>query len=187
MSQKTQTSSPEHQQLDSIMSIDAEQQRPSPPRNQPKEDQALQLLEDVGHTTTLSPESNARVLRKIDLRLLPILLGIYFLQQLDNPSLAYASVFGIIEKAHLHGQQYSWLGSVVYLAQLVAQPVVAYFLAKLPLGKFLAVSSVLCGIVLSCMTAAKTFVGLLICRMFLGMFEAMIGEFRWRQSRKMCN
>ncbi|KAL3415076.1 major facilitator superfamily domain-containing protein [Aspergillus fumigatus] len=137
-----------------------------------KKDDALQLIEQVGHSTVLTAENNARVLRRIDLRLLPVLLGIYFLQQLDKSTLSYASVFGLIEKAHLHGKQYSWLGSVVYVAQLVAQPLIAYILVKVPLGKFLAATTLLWGVSLTCMTAANTFPGLLVCRMFLGLFEA---------------
>ncbi|KAJ5364272.1 uncharacterized protein N7496_009985 [Penicillium cataractarum] len=140
----------------------------------PKQDQALQLIEDAGYSTTLTPENNKRVLQKIDLRLLPILLSIYFLQQLDKSTLSYASVFGLVEKAHLHGKMYSWLGSVVYLAQLIFQPVVSYLLVKVPMGKFMAASVLLWGISLSCMTAANSFAGLLVCRLFLGIFEAGI-------------
>jgi MFS family permease len=74
------------------------------------------------------------------------------------------------------GQDYSWLGSIVYIAQLVAQPMIAYFLVKLPTGKF-AASMVLCwGIVLSCMAVTKNFKGLLATRFLLGCFEASVGK-----------
>jgi hypothetical protein len=145
-------------------------------RDAVQRDLAVNLIEETGHTVILTPENNARVLRKIDLSILPLILGIYFLQALDKATLSYASVFGLIEKAHLHGLEYSWLGSVVYLVQLVAQPIVAYVLVKVPLGKFLAISVFVWGAVLSAMTAATTFPSLLICRMFLGVFEAGIGE-----------
>ncbi|KAL2822408.1 major facilitator superfamily domain-containing protein [Aspergillus granulosus] len=152
---------------------------PQPPQGEPlpdgqKKDKALELIEDVGYSTILTPENNKRVLRKIDLRLLPILLGIYFLQQLDKSTLSYGSVFGLIEDANLKGQEYSWLGSSIYLVQLVAQPAVAYILVKIRLGKFLAVMVFFWGISLACMTPAKTFGGLLACRIFLGLFEAGI-------------
>ena len=181
MSQEAKISQPKGQE-EFVEAIEPEQLRAvSPPHNndtgiQPKGDQALQLIEEAGHSNILTPENNAKVLRKIDLRLLPILLGIYFLQQLDKSTISYASVFGIIEKAHLHGQQYSWLGGSIYLAQLVFQPLVAYLLVKVPLGKFLAVSCLLWGIALSCMTAATNFGELLACRIFLGIFEAGIGS-----------
>lgn len=60
----------------------------------------------------------------------------------------------------------------MYVAQLVAQPAIAYFLVKFPLGKFMAATTLLWGISLTCMTAAHNFSGLLVSRLFLGIFEA---------------
>jgi hypothetical protein len=175
-------SQPKGQQEEFVETVEPGQPQATPPNNgtgtgnKPKGDQALQLIEEAGHSNILTPENNAKVLRKIDLRLLPILLGIYFLQQLDKSTISYASVFGIVEKANLHGQQYSWLGGSIYLAQLVFQPLVAYLLVKVPLAKFLAASCLLWGISLTCMTAATNFGELLACRLFLGIFEAGIGS-----------
>ncbi|KAE8442478.1 hypothetical protein EG329_003321 [Mollisiaceae sp. DMI_Dod_QoI] len=99
-------------------------------------DRAAELLQNNHERLIVSEADNKRILRKIDLMVLPIMLGVYFLQQLDKSTLSYASVFGLVEDAHLGGQDYSWLGSIVYVAQLVMQPVIAYFLVKLPTGKF---------------------------------------------------
>lgn len=109
--------------------------------------------------------------------LLPIMLGVYFLQQLDKSTLSYASVFGLVKDAKLGGQDYSWLGSVVYIAQLFMQPIIAYFLVKLPTGKF-AGAMVLCwGVTLSLMAIATNFNwGLFAARLFLGCFEASVGK-----------
>ncbi|GMF66912.1 unnamed protein product [Aspergillus oryzae] len=177
MSHHKATASREQGQDEHIESVEdsAHQDREHPAG--PGHDRALDLIADAGHSSVLTAENNARVLRKIDLRLLPILLGIYFLQQLDKSSLSYASIFGLVETAHLHGQQYSWLGAVVYLVQLVAQPFVAYILVKVPIGKFLACTTLCWGIALTCMTPANSFAGLLICRIFLGLFEAGIREY----------
>lgn len=135
-------------------------------------DRAKELLERVGHRIELTPENNKRVCRKIDMRVLPVILFVYFLQALDKSTLAYASVFGLIDDTGLVGDQYSWLGSCVYAAQLVAQPLVAWCLVKLPLGKFLAGTVFLWGAVLSIMPAAHNFGGLLAARTLLGLFEA---------------
>lgn len=57
-------------------------------------------------------ESEAkRVLRKIDLRILPILFVTYMLQYLDKNSLNFASVYGLAKGTGLKGQDYSWLGT----------------------------------------------------------------------------
>jgi hypothetical protein len=142
-------------------------------------DKAAELLHQADERVIVTPEENARILRKIDRTILPIMLAVYFLQGLDKATLSYASVFGLVKDAHLGGQDYSWLGSIVYVAQLVLQPAIAYFLVKLPTGKF-AAAMVLCwGIVLSFMALANNFQGLMATRFFLGGFEAAVGEFLW--------
>jgi MFS family permease len=108
------------------------------------------------------------------LAILPVLLTVYCLQSLDKTSLAYASVFGLIDHAHLVGDEYSWLGAIVYVAQLVWQPVVAYFLVKFPIGKFCATMVFCWGATLCGMAAARDFGGLMAARFILGSFEASV-------------
>lgn len=139
-------------------------------------DRAAEFVKAAGGPTTVTPEDNKRVLKKIDCIILPVILGIYFLQSLDKTALSYASVFGIIKDARLVGDQYSWLGAIVYLAQLVMQPAVAYFLVKLPIAKFTATMVLCWGAVLCFMGAAKNFGGLMATRFFLGAFEASVGK-----------
>jgi len=111
-------------------------------------DKAAELLQQAGQAVVVTPEENKRILRRIDLTILPIMLAVYFLQALDKATLSYASVFNLVKDAHLGGEDYSWLGSIVYVAQLVLQPVIAYFLVKLPTGKFAAVMVLCWGAVL---------------------------------------
>lgn len=139
-------------------------------------DRAAELLQNTHERIVVSEVDDKRLLRKIDWALLPIMLGVYFLQQLDKSTLSYASVFGLVKDANLRGQDYSWLGSIVYVAQLVMQPLIALLLVKLPTGKFAGVMVFCWGVVLSCMCVAKDFKGLLAARFFLGCFEASVGK-----------
>lgn len=91
----------------------------------------------------LSSETPFQIETKAAYKLTVNNAGVYFLQSLDKTALSYAAVFGLIEHTNLVNDEYSWLGAIVYVAQLVWQPVVAYFLVKLPTGKFLA-SMVFC-------------------------------------------
>lgn len=118
-------------------------------------------------------EEEKDVLRKIDTRVLPFMLGACFLQQLDKSSLSYTSVFNI--QADAHGKQYSWLGSVLYLAQLVFQPLGALLLVKLPTGKVISVAIFMWGVTMCSMAACKDFKSLLGLRFLLGSFESIIG------------
>ncbi|KAI1500410.1 major facilitator superfamily domain-containing protein [Biscogniauxia marginata] len=133
----------------------------------------LRQTEQGGRIIVL-PEEDQRVLRRIDVVILPIMLTIYFLQGIDKACLAYASVFGLIEDTGLVGDQYSWLGSIVYLAQLVMQPLLAWLLVRLPIAKFTSAMVLCWGITLACMAAAHNFGGLLAARFFLGSFEASV-------------
>ncbi|KAF5344336.1 hypothetical protein D9758_013240 [Tetrapyrgos nigripes] len=147
---------------------------PSTTKNVGAGDAALEILQDGSAHYEVSEEEDRRVLRKIDFWVMPVVLLVYFLQQLDKSSLSYTSVFGIVQATHLVGSQYSWLTSIVYLAQLVCQPISSYLLVKLPIPKFLFVNVFLWGAVVASTAAAHNFKGLVTTRFFLGVFEASV-------------
>ncbi|KAF6805799.1 allantoate permease [Colletotrichum sojae] len=157
--------------------VDQVENAPQPQGNH-RRDAAAELLGKSGaspeHRIIVTPADNKRVLRRIDMVILPLMLFVYFLQGIDKSTLSYASVFGLIEDTGLVGDQYSWLGSIVYLAQLVMQFPLAWLLVKLPIGKFTSCMVAFWGITLSCMAAAHNFGGLLTARLFLGAFEASV-------------
>ena len=115
---------------------------------------------------------------------------------MDKSSVSYAAVFNLQKEAHLVGIEYSWLSSVVYCAQLVCQPISGYALIVFPVKYWVMFNMTMCesflgstlflgrntqidghglGTVVTMVTASATnFVGLLLCRLFLGCFEATI-------------
>ncbi|KOS17466.1 putative transporter [Escovopsis weberi] len=143
------------------------------------QDAAAALLIKLGHSpdrpVAVSPAEDARILRRIDVALLPLMLAVYFLQALDKATLSYASIFGLIEDTGLTGDDFSWLGSVVFLAQLVMQVPLALALVKLPIGKFTSAMVLAWGVTLVAMTWARDFRQLMVARFFLGAFEACVG------------
>lgn len=94
------------------------------------------MLKQADQIVIVTLEDNPHVLLRIDWRILPLLLFTYCLQSLDKTTLGYASLFGLLEDTNLVGNQFSWLGSVVYIAQLIFQPVVAHMLVRFHIGKF---------------------------------------------------
>ncbi|KAF8895966.1 major facilitator superfamily domain-containing protein [Infundibulicybe gibba] len=136
-------------------------------------DAALVPFGDVPNRREITPEESARVLRKIDLWIVPVVLLVHLLLLLlDKSSLSYTSVFGVVEETGLAGSQYSLLNSIVYVAQLVWQPITSYLLVRLPIVKYLFFNVLMWGIVVACTSAATNFKGLLAGRFFLGIFEA---------------
>lgn len=51
-------------------------------------------------------------------------------------SFPFALFFAAYIGVDLVGRQYSWLGSIVYVAQLIWQPVSSYLLVRLPVAKY---------------------------------------------------
>jgi hypothetical protein len=142
-----------------------------------RKEKPVEILKQINNDVEFTLKEEKAVLRKIDIRILPLILFAYFLQQLDKSSLSYTSVFGIQQDAGLVGSQYSWLGSCLYLSQLVMQPLGAVLLVKYPTGKVISIAVMLWGLTLCGMVAARNFGGLLAARILLGSFEALIGEF----------
>ncbi|CAK4033125.1 MFS general substrate transporter [Lecanosticta acicola] len=122
----------------------------------------------------IDPSEEKRVLRKIDLRLIPVLWLIYLLQYLDKNGINYASVYGLEEGTKLHGQQYSWLSSIFYFGYLAGQFPASYLMQRLPIGKFLAYSTLAWGIILITTPACYNFAGIASNRFLLGFVEAAV-------------
>lgn len=56
-------------------------------------DEALKIIQ-AGETILLTPQDEKRLLRKIDLHILPMLCLVYGLNYLDKTSISYASIMG---------------------------------------------------------------------------------------------
>ncbi|RSH85367.1 hypothetical protein EHS25_004763 [Saitozyma podzolica] len=137
-------------------------------------DDAARLLAEAGGHVDYTPQDGKRILRMIDFYVcLPMCLT-YFIQQMDKSSVSYAAVFNLQTEAGLVGTQYSWLSSVVYVAQLVCQPLSSCALIVFPVKYWVIFNFAAWSVVTLCTSAAKNFTGLVVARLFLGMFEATI-------------
>ncbi|KAG9237942.1 putative MFS transporter [Amylocarpus encephaloides] len=126
------------------------------------------LIERV-HVTE---DDNKRIRKKTDKVILAILVWVYFLQILDKSVLGYGSIFGLKEDAHLVGNQYSLVGSIVPIAQLAWQPCSSVLIVKVPHRILMPVLVLGWGIAQAAMTGATSYSSLLATRFFLGLFEA---------------
>ncbi|KAI8948578.1 allantoate permease [Xylaria longipes] len=153
-------------------------------------DKAAKFISEHGEVA-FSYEDERAVLKRVDMRILPLLLGAYFFQQLDKSSLSYVSIFGIIQDANLTSHEYSWLGSILYFGQLAFQPLAAFLLVRLPTGKVIGTAIVLWGASEALLAACTNFGSLVAVRFLLGAFEALIApsciaitQMWWRRSEQ---
>ncbi|KAF2115221.1 major facilitator superfamily domain-containing protein [Lophiotrema nucula] len=147
-------------------------------------DAAMKAFENMdGQVIEISEETNKRLLRKIDLHLMPIMCVVYGLNYLDKTTLSYASIMGL-KLPHsddknksgigITGNQYSWLSSMFYFGYLAWEYPTNRLLQRLPLGKYSAFNIIMWGTVLACFAAVENYAGAIAVRFFLGVFEAAV-------------
>ncbi|KAF2162599.1 hypothetical protein M409DRAFT_68918 [Zasmidium cellare ATCC 36951] len=119
-------------------------------------------------------ESMKKLVRRVDLLLMPLLCGTYMLQYLDKQSLSYAAVFDLFPSTGTNSNEYSWLVSLFYFGYLVAEWPASYLAQKLPTGTVVSVAIIVWGAILMLTAACSNFTGLAVCRFLLGCFESMI-------------
>ncbi|GAB7329172.1 hypothetical protein MBLNU13_g00993t1 [Cladosporium sp. NU13] len=122
----------------------------------------------------IDQKTNRKLFWMVNRRVLFIMLGTYFCQSLDKGTLNFASIMGIKDDANLKGQEYSWLGTILYMGILAGEFPQNFLLQKLPVAKFLAFNVACWGAVVACSAASRNFASLMIVRFLLGMFESCV-------------
>lgn len=80
-----------------------------------KEDVAAQLAEMFAGGEGYTSREVWRLRWKLDIRLIPILWFNVLLPAMDKVSHATAALYGLRDDLNLHGDQYSWIGSIFYV------------------------------------------------------------------------
>lgn len=108
-------------------------------------DEAELFIRDNNHTwkqvdVLLEDESKMKALvRKVDCRVLPLLMVTYGLQLIDKTTLGYSAVFGLQTELNLVGNQYSWCSSIFYFGYLFWEYPGSYLAQHFKLGRYCSV------------------------------------------------
>ncbi|KAI9641853.1 hypothetical protein NHQ30_009720 [Ciborinia camelliae] len=135
------------------------------------------VLQPPEWIAALSPEDRLdlefKLKRKIDLRLFPVVILMYIMNYLDRNNIAAARLAGMEEDLKLVGDQYQTCVSILFVGYLLMQIPSNLFLNKL--GKpavYLPTAMIIWGMISAATGGTKDYVGLLLCRFFLGFVEA---------------
>jgi ACS family allantoate permease-like MFS transporter len=153
----------------------AQRQHSSVVKGRNNGDAALELLQSTGALQQpVDPARNRRLVRRIDLHVMPLICIVYFLQYIDKVSISYASVTGLRESAHLHGNQFNWVASIFFFGQLAFEFPTIRLLQMFPLAKYVSINVTIWGGVLAALAGCKSYSSLLACRFLLGTAEAAV-------------
>ncbi|KAL1607858.1 hypothetical protein SLS60_002796 [Paraconiothyrium brasiliense] len=137
-------------------------------------DQAALFLAQAEGYEDLTSKQEQRLKRKIDWIMIPMLFITATLGAVDKVALSTAAIYGLQEDNGLHGQQYSWLGSILSLGALVGMFPSSYLIHKFPAAKYLCTCSMAWSAMALLMPACSSWSGLMALRFLMGAAEAII-------------
>lgn len=122
----------------------------------------------------LDPMVAARIRRKIDWHLMPLMCIMYLMTFADKTTLGQSAVLGILADAHLNQNQFNWLGTIFYLSYLVFEYPQNLALQRFPIGKWMSINIFIWAVALLAHAACKSFGALFVVRFILGACEGAI-------------
>ncbi|KAE9368163.1 high-affinity nicotinic acid transporter [Stipitochalara longipes BDJ] len=114
----------------------------------------------------------AKTLRKMDLRLIPMLAALYLLSFLDRGNIGNAKIQGLQTDLNLTGHQYNLCATVFFFTYCAFEIPSNLLLKRFRPSIWLPSIMVAWGTVMTLMGLVKSYHGLLVARIFLGVAEA---------------
>jgi hypothetical protein len=133
-------------------------------------DAALQFLRQEQPVSDIDPAMEKKLLRKIDLLVMPPMFGAYLFQYMDK-SLSmfitlhlfvrcfslltclvvnYANVMGMSTDLNMNAAQFSYLATFFFVTFFASQPLHGYLMQKFSTSKYLGVNVIIWGIIVAC-------------------------------------
>ncbi|KAF7376398.1 putative pantothenate transporter [Mycena sanguinolenta] len=125
----------------------------------------------------LSPDDLAKIghkaTRKIDILIMPALIIMYILNYLDRQNITAAKLAAIATDLNLTTVQYQSCLGVLYIGYILLQVPSNILVGKISMpATYICASMAVWGVVSAATGTVQNFVGLLLCRFFLGFVEA---------------
>ncbi|CAF1222922.1 unnamed protein product [Rotaria sordida] len=127
---------------------------------------------DISSTKTVDDPDDKKLLRKLDLRLIPGITLLYLLNYLDRVNIGQAKLNGITTSLNLPSAQYNACLSVVYVTYVAFEVPSNLILKKLRPSRWIPLIMVTWGIVTTLTGLVNSYGSLLACRLLLGAPEA---------------
>ncbi|KAF8555237.1 MFS general substrate transporter [Imleria badia] len=128
--------------------------------------------DDLKDAMDINTEVHARVLRKLDWHLLPLVSLLYLLSFLDRANIGNARVAGMATDLNLVGLRYNIASAVFFVMYCLAQPPSNIILKLFRPSRWIPLIMVAWGLVMTLMCLVKTYHQLLVARVFLGLAES---------------
>lgn len=137
-----------------------------------------EVIQEVRSTGYYTYAQEQKLLRKVDLHLMPLLVLIHLMRNLDNNNIGYIAIMNqgsdsnILTQLHFTREQWAWNSTVYFIPYILFQfPSTFLFKFSTP-RKHQFRMAFLWGTVTACMAAVTNKAGLLSLRFLLGVFDS---------------
>ncbi|KAI0469362.1 allantoate permease [Xylaria cf. heliscus] len=115
---------------------------------------------------------NKKLMRKVDIHLLPLLVLMYLLNFLDRNNLSQARLGTLEEDLGMKGTDFNLATSILFVGYLLMQLPSNLLLTRVRPSIFLGIAMTIWGVISTSQAAVRSFGGLVAARFFLGFAEA---------------
>ncbi|KIA75792.1 hypothetical protein HK57_00406 [Aspergillus ustus] len=121
----------------------------------------------------LSHEEHVKTFRKVDWRLMPMLMALYLIANLDRANLGNAKIEGLEADLRMTGNDYNIANMMFFIPYILCEVPANSLLIKFHRpSTWIGIIVTAWGIVMTCSGFSQNFGGLVGCRVLLGVFEA---------------
>ncbi|KAF2813790.1 MFS general substrate transporter [Mytilinidion resinicola] len=132
-------------------------------------------LESGDVTTAVDVEidhvAERKLVRKLDLYLIPTVMLLYLLSFLDRVNIGNARLYGLEKDLGLHGNQFQVAVSILFVTYILSELPSNLVLKKLRPSRWIAFIATAWGIIATLTGVTQSYGGLIACRIFLGAVE----------------
>ncbi|KAG5417358.1 DAL5 [Candida metapsilosis] len=130
-------------------------------------------IQHKGEFAGLDAATDKRILRKIDMYLLPVMCLLYCFQFMDKLSTSYSAILGLREELGMVGNMYGWTSTCFYIGYLAFEFPASFILQRFPVTKAVSAFIIFWGMILA-LCSVPQYPGFVALRTILGMLESSV-------------
>ncbi|CZR54239.1 related to allantoate transport protein [Phialocephala subalpina] len=131
-------------------------------------------IEDDSPAAIEYRKKEAKLLRKLDCFIAPVMMLLMLISYLDRGNIGFAATQGMIEDIHLKGSQLNTAVSVFYIFYILAEFPSSILVKRLQFNRVIPTITFCWGLVCMCTGFVQGFPSLIVTRILLGFFEGCL-------------
>ncbi|KAH7383873.1 major facilitator superfamily domain-containing protein [Pyrenochaeta sp. MPI-SDFR-AT-0127] len=132
----------------------------------------LEDVENAGSSPVVDAETEKRLLRKLDIRIISMICWIYLMNFMDRVNIGNARLYGLEEDLNMVDDQFQIAVSILFVTYVIFETPSNMIIKRMQPARYLAGLVFFWGIVATFSAFVNNFAALIACRLLLGVFEA---------------